>query len=103
MSTVIVCGPTERAPEPPEHLSDEGKRAWADRWRYHNEDGNYRSTVGIEDDEGNRYCVGCWWCEGPITDAHVPFFTSIDAQRWYRERRQAHASHALAEEGGSDA
>jgi hypothetical protein len=43
------------------------RRAEADRLRYHNPDGIYRSTIGIADPEGNLHCVGCWWCEGPGT------------------------------------
>lgn len=66
----FVCGATETPPEPPAALSEEGQRAWRDRFLYHNPDGRYRSTVGMPDGDGGYVCVGCWWCEGPVTDAH---------------------------------
>lgn len=72
--SVHVCGATASPPAPPAHFSEDGKRAWSDRWLYHNPDGRYRSTVGIPmelaDGTIEYGCVGCWWCSGPVTDAH---------------------------------
>ena len=46
-------------------------RAWGDRAVYHPDNpADYGSTVGIMDKDGNTFCVGCHWCEGPRTEAH---------------------------------
>lgn len=40
------------------------ERSEQDKARYHPTDPkDYGSSIGIEDKDGNRYCVGCWHCE----------------------------------------
>lgn len=60
---------------PRQHLTEDGERAFVDRWLYHNPDGEYRSTVGIMMEHGDGSievgCVGCWYCCGPTTDYHA--------------------------------
>ena len=47
----------ERCPD------DKPNRAERDRRRFHPENpADYGSTVGIPDEDGNLYCVGCYWC-----------------------------------------
>ena len=54
-----------------ESLDDPARRAERDRLLYHNPDGIYRSNIGIYDEaSGKTFCCGCWWCEGPPTEAH---------------------------------
>ena len=53
-------------------ISEDGRKAASDRAAYHPRNQKlYASTVGICDDDGNTYCVGCWWCEGPWTEVHT--------------------------------
>jgi hypothetical protein len=46
--------------------------AWTDRALYHPDNPrDYGSTIGMPDGNGGMVCVGCWWCEGDRTAAHV--------------------------------
>jgi hypothetical protein len=58
-----------------------GRRAAVDRAIYHPEKAeDYGSTVGIVDSDGNTYCVGCWWCEGPWTEYHTAILGKPDPE-----------------------
>lgn len=53
-------------------ITEAGLAAASDRAAYHPRNQKlYASTIGIRDDEGNTYCVGCWWCEGDWTEVHT--------------------------------
>ena len=66
-----------------------GRWAAQDRALYHPDNPkDYGSTVGIMDNDGNTFCVGCYWCEGPWTEYHT-LIHGHDANHWPDRDRAA--------------
>ena len=62
-------------------ITEDGLRTASDRSVYHPKNQKrYGSTIGICDEKGNTYCVGCWWCEGEWNEVHDLYLGSRDTE-----------------------